>query len=640
MKAVVAQTSFQAGEIDPLARGRMDIKNYYQGAETLRNVSQLVQGGVRRRPGSWYIDTVDADAGRLEPFIFNDEQGYLFLFVDTKLLVYSTAGALLTTVASCAWTEAMLPRLSVAQRGDTMIVCHKDLAPQKIVRTGASSFTVSAYAFDDAQAGQPRYQPYYKFAAAAVTLTPAATTGSNVVVTASAATFASGHNGTIIRIGKKECLVTEFTDTTHVKVTVRETLASTNANADWDEQAFSAVRGYPRSCAFHEDRLWFGGSRDYPHGIWGSKVGAYFNFGLGTNLDTEGIWVAIGAEQVAEVRNMVSFRHLLLFTDTGEYYIPTDPNKPITPTTISIRRQSPYGCASVRPEPFDGAVAFVQKTGTAIREMVFAELQQAYTANSLSVLASHLIDTPVDMAVLNGTVLAPEQYLFVVMEDGSMALLHSNRSEQVTGWTKWTTEGSWTNVCAVYDFVFTLVERTIDGVDYLMLELLDYDLLLDCAAQDTSGSPTQNFSGFDHLNGETVAITTGTYSLGTAAVSSGNITSPKATTELTAGLDFTPIVKPMPVQVKIQGDSGYVISLKKRVVRSTLLVKDSLRFTVNGVPFYFRSAQDDFSEAAPLRTGAFPFRNLGWDEFGQVTVTQDQPGPLILLALENEVIVG
>lgn len=52
------QASFTAGELDPLIRARTDIKQYYSGADKLRNVFVIPQGGVVRRPGLEYIDKI------------------------------------------------------------------------------------------------------------------------------------------------------------------------------------------------------------------------------------------------------------------------------------------------------------------------------------------------------------------------------------------------------------------------------------------------------------------------------------------------------------------------------------------------------------------------------------------------------
>ena len=57
-KSRFIQNNFVSGELSPQMRGRTDINQYYQGLQTANNVVLVPQGGVKRRPGTEYIDTV------------------------------------------------------------------------------------------------------------------------------------------------------------------------------------------------------------------------------------------------------------------------------------------------------------------------------------------------------------------------------------------------------------------------------------------------------------------------------------------------------------------------------------------------------------------------------------------------------
>ena len=56
-KSRFVQNNFVSGELSPLMRGRTDINQYYQGLQKANNVVLVPQGGVKRRPGTEYIDT-------------------------------------------------------------------------------------------------------------------------------------------------------------------------------------------------------------------------------------------------------------------------------------------------------------------------------------------------------------------------------------------------------------------------------------------------------------------------------------------------------------------------------------------------------------------------------------------------------
>ena len=52
MKQYIMKNNFSAGELAPTLYTRTDIQQYGNGAKTLRNVIPLVEGGVRKRPGT------------------------------------------------------------------------------------------------------------------------------------------------------------------------------------------------------------------------------------------------------------------------------------------------------------------------------------------------------------------------------------------------------------------------------------------------------------------------------------------------------------------------------------------------------------------------------------------------------------
>jgi hypothetical protein len=50
------QNAFTSGVLSPLLKGRTDLTQYYQSLETAQNWVLLPQGGIKRRPGTQYID--------------------------------------------------------------------------------------------------------------------------------------------------------------------------------------------------------------------------------------------------------------------------------------------------------------------------------------------------------------------------------------------------------------------------------------------------------------------------------------------------------------------------------------------------------------------------------------------------------
>ena len=235
----VHQASFLRGELDPTIISRVDVAAYGQGLKKARNVIPLNQGGVERRGGTLFR----ADLGgptRLESFIFNSTQEYIFAFQNTVLKIYSTAGVLLATFTSCPWLTAELYELNFTQQGDTMIVVHENIVPQIITRIGSTSFTRTAFGFETSVNGEKTYQPYFKFADDSITLdidsTTKGTTG--VTCTTSSAYWISGYVGMVIRYHGAELTITGYTSSTIVTATLND-----DVEMELDADPFATQQG-------------------------------------------------------------------------------------------------------------------------------------------------------------------------------------------------------------------------------------------------------------------------------------------------------------------------------------------------------------------------------------------------------------
>jgi len=729
-------TNFSSGELNPLLAARTDAKAYFDGAKQCRNWYLLDEGGVMRRPGTEYKNTFGTRETRIIPFIFSNDEVAIFALSNNRLDVVDSNGANVQTniTSNCNWTTAQLFELNYAQFGDTVFITHRDNPIIEIKRTSATNFVVSLFAFEDddtvtVNSINKTTQPFYKYANSTITLTPGATTGNSVTLTASSSVFVSAHNGTYLSIGGKQVKIVGFTNGTTVTATILEALPNTDANADWEEQLISAVRGFPQAVTFHDNRLWFGGIKDKPSSIIASQIGGYFNFALGTGLANESINVAIAGDRVNEVRHLVSSRNLLIFTDGGEYYSPSSADTAaITPSNIAFRRQTPYGCSRANPTMFDGATVFSQKNGKSIREYLYSDGQAAYSAESISVLSSQLIDNPKQIAMITGNDTRPEQFAFFVnggsVSNGKIAVFHSIRNEKIAGWTMYETRSGdfFHSMTAANSNLFVVSKRQINGTTTYALEKFadDDSTTLDCQTSSVvyqKGSPKVNGASqatnqkFLIVDGFTTApqvletftiagnaqkyiitaVTTtstgytltldqnlaavpsdnavitivdgyihtvnaiygqisvnavfGNSSLGTYTIDNNNrITlnassvSPRAT-GVKVGFNYTPILETMPIDKEI--DSGPLTGQPRRITRCILDINSALDVNVKAAnntahellitPLNFTIGSDMVAV-----TGKKEFNFLGYSKNPTITVSQNDPLPLKVLAMAIE----
>ncbi len=446
-------TSFSSGQLDETMEGRRDTKIYKTGARRLENFSLMVQGGIRTRPGwaRWGNTNIDSFTAILRPFVFDEDQTYIVRFKDpggggpTVIHVWQESTGSFAGPYSSPGFYPSNSKIRVAQRGDVMVVTDASgiYSPYVLTRTGALAFTFLTYPVevDNATcAGSfcKRLYPFYKHAPLAVTLTPSATTGA-ITVTTSAAYWVSGvHNNGIIRYKGKQIQLLTYVSSTVMNAHVIEALPAITADVDWDEQAWGLGTGWPLTCAFHKGRFWFGGTRDLPSHMFSSKIGAFYNFDVGTGLDDESIQAPIDATSVNTIKHLVSHTTLAVFTDAAEFYIPETDSAPLTPSSFAPRRVSSYGSADAVPVVFDEAILFVQKNNAVVREFVYDDLQQNYTARAVSLVSTDIIQDVVETAVQYGVEAGSEQYAYFVRSDGSVAVYHGVRGENIRGMVPWT----------------------------------------------------------------------------------------------------------------------------------------------------------------------------------------------------------
>lgn len=626
------KTSFTAGEVSTELAGRGDLTAYDNGAGKLRNIVVMPTGGVMRRAGLRYVDTAPGE-GRLVAFEFNTEQVYLMVFRDLAIDIYEN-GVKAETIADTPWTLAQVKSINWVQSADTLLVVHPDVEPQKITRDAAGTWSITPWVFfeDD----NVIEQPYHKFVDEAVTLDPSATTGT-ITITASADVFDALHDDKRLRIRGKEVLITNVTSATTATASVKETLPSAAATKDWEEEAFSTLHGWPVSVCFHQDRLVVGGSRDLPNRLWMSKSSDLFNFDLGTGLDDEAIEFAILSDQVNAVRAVFSGRHLQVFTSGAEWMVSGDP---LTPSNIQLKRQTRVGSPidrTVPPCDVDGATLFVSRTGDELREFLFADVEQAYQAGDLAMLARHMVVSPVDQDYDKS-----RRHMHIVMSDGDISTLTLFRREKVTAWARQETNGQFRSVALVGNEAYVLVERN----GSFFIEAFDDAYNVDAGLKGDSPEPKTTWSGLDHLEGQSVKVIADGTPLGELVVSGGQVTLEVPASAVEAGLGFTHIIEPLPPTVAsvsggTQGGRVRPISFTFRV-RNTAALRLDVGNGLQDVPFK-RFGGDVLDQPLAPFTGDKKVRAYGW-RAGDVNplwrIEQDTPVAFTLLAVASLISVN
>ena len=650
-RAITIQTNFTTGEVDPLLKSRIDIKQYYNALDKARNVLIQPQGGLERRPGLQFIKQIDsggspANGTRLVPFEFSTTQSYMLLFVHNRLYIYKDK-ELVTNIngsgndyLTTTITSAYLTTMDFAQSVDTLILVQEDMTPFKLVRGAShSTWTISAISFD--------HVPYHAFTLSAsnpsATLTPSAVDG-NITLTAGSGVFSSGNVNQYIEAedGLGRARIVEFTSSTVVKAIVEIPFFSTAALAsgDWAletgyEVTWSGTRGYPRTVVFHEGRLYFGGTKSRPNTLFASRVNRFFDFNPGEGLDDDAIEATLDTGQANPIIGLFSGRDLQIFTKGGEFFVPQSSLDPITPSNIVINGATRRGAKEgIKPLGVESGTIFIQSAGKAVREFLFSDVELNYVSNNISLLSSHLLNSPVDMALRKATSTTDGDLLMVVNTDGTMATYSILRDQNITAPSLASTDGEFVNVAVDVETIYFVVKRTINSADVYYVEAFNDDNTTDSALLLSGSSKPSStaVSGLTHLEGETVKVIVDDAMQTNKTVSSGAITLDAVpTTYVEIGMNYTPTVTTLPVELQLS--SGNIVAQKKRIVEATANVYLSQNLTLDGNDFAFT--------AATFFTGKKRRKPLlGYDRDGQLTFSQSQPLFFNLLGVEYKVSVG
>ena len=644
-------TNFSSGEIDPLLRARIDLDQYGKGAETLQNVLVQPQGGVTRRPGTKHQFQLPRAANpqngtRMVAFEFSVDTSYMLVFVNQRMYVFKD-GVRITNIngsgndylAVSTITSSVIPTMCWTQSANTLIVTQQTINPVRILRgANDATWTVSNLTFDSI----PKYAFSLTFpnVSSAGHLTPSGVSGS-ISVVSQHGFFTTDHVGQYINaLPQGRARIVAFVSNTTLEVVTEVPFFSTNniAVGSWEletgyEDVWSSTRGWPRTCTFHEGRLYFGGSTQRPSTIWGSKVGQFFDFNPDQAYDDDAVEATLDTNTLNVITDIISGRDLQVFTSGGEFYVPQEGLQPITPATFFLRAVSRIGSREgIRVKQLQTGTLYIQRQGKALNEFQFSDATLSYVTASISLLSSHLLIEPQELALRKATSTDESDALYVLNGNGTMSVYSLLRQQNVVAPTRFTTDGLFVDVGVDIEDVYVVVKRTFDGTDYYAVELFDRDVFTDCAF---TGGAASGASSLPHEGKDVQVICDGSPQ-GTEEVTSGAVTFNRpSTTSFEVGLPISVLIRTLPLEPRLS--VGPRVGFKKRIVEINALLYETQNIIINNnlVPIRTLDTPLVLDEPVPEFTGTKVLNGvLGYTQDAQITVSQDQPLKLTLLGLE------
>jgi hypothetical protein len=375
-------------------RGRVDLKEYYQGANLIENFITLPQGGVTKvQGGAILLQDTNLAGGALLPYVVQDDS-YLIsinpnsantlkikiIRLDDNTTPYGLLGPTTvmctvdyTTYSTEANISNALGNLNYVQNGDSLIVCSEygGMEPIIIYRTSTTAFKVSSITnnIDSFVSGKALTLLRLPYMAENVdqnkklvfdgvqTLRAKDQLGSAISF------FKSSHVGSFFKLtvaNDTGCLiVTAYVDAS--TVTVLEVIGTSNVSTDnWQEAAWSNARGWPKKVTSYQSRLIFANNFTFPDTIWNSKKDNPYNFmserlyqdraasdvsGIrfyGDPKQTDAFWYTVLSSELSFICWLNNSANLEIGTTTGEY-IASGLDNVYAYDTAAVRNISSYG---------------------------------------------------------------------------------------------------------------------------------------------------------------------------------------------------------------------------------------------------------------------------------------------------------
>lgn len=409
------------------------------------------------------------------------------------------------------------------------------------------------------------------------------------------------------------------------------------------EDALSNSRGWPRCGVFFQGRHWMAGSRSLPNTVWATRAATDWDLNNKKTTDDYGFMYSADTDDVPAFLNIYPGRHLQLFATTGEFYVPVSESEGVTPKNMVLRRTTSRGSKpGLRVAEVDGATVFVQWGGKALREFIFADTEAAYQANSISLLASHLMLDPLSLTLRRASSTDDADLLFMPNGDGSMSVFCTLRTQEVNAMTLWTTAGKYKDVCPVYEDVYMAVERDIAGDVDVFLELMNDEISVDCGFIQNASSNAMlewlDHSVVDIVLDGAVQHQKETNSFGYVefdrpAVEQAIIGLPWPEVAADEYPGYRWLVETLPVDADLQ--DGTMFGRKRRIVWVAFRLFETNGLIVNGSRVAMRRYGGNLLDKPnPRVSGVKTLKGLlGYDYEGKVTFGETTPTQSTVLAL-------
>jgi hypothetical protein len=415
-------------------------------------------------------------------------------------------------------------------------------------------------------------------------------------------------------------------------------------------ESWSIINGFPATGDFWSGRQIQASTFAQPNTWWASEPDDYNKYATGVSAG-RAVEYTIATKGLNPIQWLANNLALFVGTAGTEHRITSGKDgEALGGDKIPFEEKSTeHGSSPIQPTVISRRVIFVDRSRKQIYSIAFNIEEDGFDALELTGPASHITGTGIRLGP-SAFAKRPDSRLYWVRDDGELITLTYFHHEKVIGFTRIVTDGLFRAVACVPqtsgkpDLVYCIVERTIQGVQEQYIEVFDDDateladrpwtsLQTDSAVlYDLSSSPTSFLTNLGHLEGKLVDVILGNSYIGQKLVVDGQI-------ELDAvwdgkaevGLHYDSEFITMKPAVEGQMVEGLTRVWKKIWAR----LRNTIGGRGNGQPLEYVTP----GGVTPY-TGDMEVTTEGISDDGKISIKQDQPYPMTILAVFGDIQFG
>lgn len=485
--------------------------------------------------------------------------------------------------------------------------------------------------------------------------------GALVTLGASKNAFRAADVGKFIKIYAGLIRITEFVDPSIVRGELLAVMTGTTASnppaasvGAWGMEvaSWSVTTGFPGTGEFLQGRLWQARTVRQPTTFWGSESDDFDKYAVGIEA-ARAIDYTMASRGFNQIQALADNNDLFIQTSGTEHRAtPGKTDEPFGGDVIPlVRGFSSHGSAMIQPIVLNKRVLFIDRSRRQIYSVAFNLEEDGYDAVEITGAAEHITESRIRLGPWAIKRRLDPQIYFVRV-DGTLVSLTYHNHEKVIGFTRIVTDGTFEAVAVIpgteNDQVWVIVRRLVNGTFRRYVEMLEDNAAelagrawtscqTDCAkVYDLAGVPTSMLAGLAHLEGKSVDVVVDGSYRGTHVVTAAKVTLAEPGSETAeVGLHYNSTLRTMRPAVKEQQTEGLWRQWNKLWVR----LHNSMGGTINGQAIDYDPTP---LGTLPMFTGdrdvtGYP-DTAGTD--GRITLIQDEPYPMQVLALFGEVKFG